>query len=66
MKLANLLMERRISMDLKAQTEDEAVSELLEMIPSEGLNLDVDTILQSVREWEEVVSDLKKMGSSSW
>lgn len=54
MKLANLLMERRINMDLKARTKDGAVRELLEMIPSEGLNLDVETILQSVREREEV------------
>jgi len=54
MKLANLLMERRISMDLRARSKDEAVRELLEMIPSEGLNLDIETILQSVREREEV------------
>lgn len=56
MKLANLLMERRINMDLKARTKDEAVRELLEMIPAEGLNLDTDTILQSIREREEVDS----------
>jgi PTS system nitrogen regulatory IIA component len=54
MKLANLLMERRINMALKSRTKDDAVRELLEMIPSEGLNLDIETILQSIREREEV------------
>ncbi|MCP4685306.1 MAG: PTS transporter subunit EIIA [bacterium] len=54
MKLANLLMERRINMNLRSRTKDEAVRELLEMIPSEGLHLDIETILKSIREREEV------------
>lgn len=54
MKLANLLMERRISMDLKGRTKDEAVRELLAMIGSEGISFDYDEILRCIREREEV------------
>ena len=54
MKLANLLMERRVKMDLVSRTKDEAVLELLEMIGSEGIRLDVETILESIREREQV------------
>ncbi len=54
MKLANLLLERRINIDLMATTKDEAVRELLGMIKSEGVQLDYDAILRSVREREEV------------
>lgn len=54
MKLANLLMERRIKMDLAAKTKEEAVTELLGMIPTEGIRLDYDTISRSVREREEI------------
>lgn len=54
MKLANLLMERRISIDLKARTKDDAVRELLSMIEEEGVRLDYDAVLRSVREREEV------------
>lgn len=54
MKLANLLMERRITMDLQARSKDEAVRELLGLIESEGLTLDYDTILTSIREREQV------------
>ena len=54
MKLANLLMERRISMSIRARTKDEAVRELLEMIPSEGISLNYDAILKSIREREEI------------
>jgi len=53
-KLANLLMERRINIDLKARTKDEAVRELLRMIEDEGVSLDYEAILQTVREREEV------------
>jgi len=53
-KLANLLMERRISMDLKGRTKDEAVRELLAMIGSEGISFDYDEILRCIREREEV------------
>ena len=54
MKLANLLMERRINTDLKGRTKDEAVRELLKMIADEGVSLDYDKVLQSVREREEI------------
>lgn len=54
MKLANLLMERRINMDLQAKNKDDAVRELLEMIQAEGISVDVDTILTCVREREEI------------
>jgi mannitol/fructose-specific phosphotransferase system IIA component (Ntr-type)/CBS domain-containing protein len=54
MKLANLLMERRIHMDLRSRTKDEAVRELLEMIQAEGIAVDIDTIMRCVREREEV------------
>jgi len=54
MKLANLLMERRISMDLRSRTKDEAIRELLDMISVEGISLDLDEILRSIREREEI------------
>jgi mannitol/fructose-specific phosphotransferase system IIA component (Ntr-type)/CBS domain-containing protein len=54
MKLANLLMERRIKTDLKARTKDEAVVELLELVTSEGIELDVEAILRSIREREDI------------
>ncbi|MEW5796309.1 MAG: CBS domain-containing protein [Candidatus Zixiibacteriota bacterium] len=54
MKLANLLMERRIRLDLRARTKDEAVIELLEQITSEGISLDLVKIMQSIREREEI------------
>ncbi len=54
MKLANLLMERRISMDLRARTKDDAVRELLQMIQAEGISVDVEAVLACVREREEI------------
>jgi mannitol/fructose-specific phosphotransferase system IIA component (Ntr-type)/CBS domain-containing protein len=54
MKLANLLMERRINLNLAATTKDEAIQELVDMIRDEGLKLDFNTILSSVREREEI------------
>lgn len=54
MKLANLLMERRITMNLKASGKDEAVQELLSLIQSEGVPVDYEAILTSVREREQV------------
>lgn len=54
MKLANLIMERRISMDLKSRTKDEAIRELLDMISAEGISLDLDEILRLIREREEI------------
>ncbi len=54
MKLANLLMERRINIDLRSETKEEAVLELLNMIKAEGLALDFDAILRSIQEREEV------------
>ncbi len=54
MKLANLLMERRINIDLVAQTKDEAIRELLDMIVAEGVAFDYDSVLRSIREREEI------------
>ncbi len=54
MKLANLLMERRIKMNLVSKTKEEAVLELLELIASEGIELNLGVILEAIREREEV------------
>ena len=54
MKLANLLMERRINIDLKARTKNEAVQELLGLILAEGIDLDLEKIISSIREREEI------------
>jgi CBS domain-containing protein len=53
-KLANLLMDRRINLDLRAETKDEAVNELLDLIKEEGVSLDYDAVLRSIREREDV------------
>jgi mannitol/fructose-specific phosphotransferase system IIA component (Ntr-type)/CBS domain-containing protein len=53
-KLANLLLERRITVDLAAPTKDEAVQELLGMIRDEGIPIDFAAVLKSVREREEI------------
>lgn len=54
MKLANLLMERRIEMNLSSRTKEEATNELLGLIAAEGINLDMEKIKASIREREEV------------
>lgn len=54
MKLANLLMERRIIIDLAARTKDEAVNELLKLIKNEGIKLNFDEVIGAVREREEI------------
>ncbi|MDH4156833.1 MAG: CBS domain-containing protein [candidate division Zixibacteria bacterium] len=54
MKLANLLMDRRINIDLKATNKEQAVRELLEMLRQEEIPVDYDTVLASIREREEV------------
>lgn len=54
MKLANLLMERRVSIDLMAKTKDEAIVELLAMLRGEGMHIDYDNVLASIREREEI------------
>ena len=54
MKLANLLMERRIKTNLKARTKEEAVRELLDMIRLEGVKLNYESVLKSIWEREEV------------
>ncbi len=54
MNLANLIMERRISINMRSRTKDEAVIELLDLIKNEGVQLDFDSILKSVREREEI------------
>ena len=54
MKLANLLMERRVKMDLESRTKDAAIIELLDLIKSEGIQLDTGTIMESIREREQI------------
>ncbi|MBK7142298.1 MAG: CBS domain-containing protein [bacterium] len=54
MKLANLLVEHRIKMNLRSRTKDDAVQELLTMMRDEGVQFDYQAVLQSVREREEV------------
>ncbi len=54
MKLANLLMERRINIDLQARTKEEAVRELITMIRQEGVAADYDAILQTIWDREEI------------
>jgi len=54
MKLANLLMERRINIELKARTKEGAVLELLDMIQAEGVNLDYDEVMRSIKEREDI------------
>ncbi len=54
MKLANLLMERRINMNLRSRTKDEAVQELLEMLTAEGVSFDYDAVMATIREREEI------------
>ncbi len=56
MKLANLLMDRRINVDLKARTKEEAVNELLDLLRGEQVDMDYDEVIRSVREREEVES----------
>lgn len=56
MKLANLLMDRRVNVDLQARTKDEAVRELLDMLRQEKVTLDYDEVMRSVLEREEVES----------
>ncbi len=54
MNLANLLMERRICMDLQARTKDEAIRELLDMVLAEGIRVDKDAVMACIREREEI------------
>ncbi|MBI5267227.1 MAG: PTS sugar transporter subunit IIA [candidate division Zixibacteria bacterium] len=54
MKLANLLLERRITLDLKSRTKDDAVRELIDMIRQEGVKLDFESVLGAIREREEI------------
>jgi mannitol/fructose-specific phosphotransferase system IIA component (Ntr-type)/CBS domain-containing protein len=53
-KLANLLAEHRIKMNLRARTKDDAVQELLAMMKEEGIQMDYQAVVNSVREREEV------------
>jgi CBS domain-containing protein len=55
-KLANLLIERRINLNLSARTKDEAVQELLGMLKEEGVKADFEPVLASVRQREEIES----------
>jgi mannitol/fructose-specific phosphotransferase system IIA component (Ntr-type)/CBS domain-containing protein len=54
MKLANLLVEQRVKVNLAARTKDEAVRELLDTLSDEGVQLDFPRVLESVREREEI------------
>ncbi len=54
MKLANLLMERRITIDLKAQNKGQAILELLDLIKNEGVRMDYVEVMRSIAEREEV------------
>jgi mannitol/fructose-specific phosphotransferase system IIA component (Ntr-type)/CBS domain-containing protein len=54
LKLANLLLERRIKLDLKARTKDDAVRELMDLIRLEGVALDYEAVLESIGEREEI------------
>jgi len=54
MKLANLLMERRIKIGLQASTKDEAVLELLDLMKSEGIQFDYESVLTSIKEREQI------------
>ncbi len=47
-------MERRINIDLQARTKDDAMLELVDMIKAEGVRLDWDAVIRSIREREEV------------
>ncbi len=54
MKLANLLLERRITLDLKATTKDGAIEELLGLISREGIEIDYARVAASIRERESI------------
>lgn len=54
MKLANLLIEDRINLELKARTKSAAVAELLGMLHDQGIALDYEAITASIREREDV------------
>lgn len=54
MKLANLLLERRILLDLVSTTKADAVRELLGLLKNEGIKFDFDGIFASVMEREEI------------
>ncbi len=47
-------MDRRINVDLKARTKDEAVNELLDLLRGEQVDLDYDEVIRSVQSREEV------------
>ncbi len=54
MKLANLIMERRVITDLSAHTKDEAVVELLKLLRNESVKIEFDEVLKAVRDREEI------------
>ncbi|MDF1544656.1 MAG: PTS sugar transporter subunit IIA, partial [bacterium] len=56
MNLANLLMDRRICIDLKSTNKDDAMQELLRLLQSEGVRLDYEAVMSSIREREEIES----------
>lgn len=54
MNLANLITDRKIIIDLKAASKEEAVNELLSLLKNEGMNLNFEDIIASVKEREEI------------
>ncbi len=54
MNLANLITDRKIIIDLKAASKEEAVNELLTLLKNEGMNFNFEDILASVKEREEI------------
>lgn len=54
MKMANLIMERRVNIDLVSRTKDDAVLELLKLLKNENVKLNYDEILKAIREREEI------------
>ncbi len=54
MKLANLLMERRIKINLEARTKEEAILELLDLLKAEGVKLDYNEIVDSIHKREDM------------
>ena len=52
-KLANLLMERRIKVELQARTKEDAVMELLDLVKAEGVEMDYAEVVKSIQMRED-------------
>lgn len=55
-KLANLLMERRVKLDLTARTKEAAILELLQLLKDEGIQMDWDDVFKSIQDREQIES----------